>query len=166
MGRRRKPRWIDFQPGVTYFKPRGVTLASLKEVGLTFDEVEAIRLADLDGIEQIKAAKKMKISQSTFQRILEAAHKKIAEALVLGRAIKMEGGEIIMPRAGRGIGRGIGRGVGQGAGRGRMGGPFAAGPGGICVCTNPECKNEATHQVGVPCYQMKCPKCGSPMVRK
>lgn len=155
MPRRRKPRWIDFQPGVTYFKPRGVELASLEEMNLTLDELEAIRLADLDGVDQIKAAKKMKISQSTFQRILKVAHKKIAEALIKGKAIKVEGGEIIMPR-----------GRGRGAGRGRMGGPYAAGPGGICVCTNPECKNEVPHQVGVPCYQAKCPKCDSPMVRK
>lgn len=158
MGRRRKPRWIDFQPGVTYFKPRGITLASLEEVGLTLDEVEAIRLADLEGIDQTKAAKKMKISQSTFQRILKSAHKKIAEALVLGKAIKMEGGEVVMP--------GFGRGMGRGGGRGRMGGPFAAGPGGTCLCTNPECKNEVPHQAGVPCYQTKCPKCGSPMIRR
>jgi predicted DNA-binding protein (UPF0251 family) len=155
MPRRRKPRWVDFQPGITYFKPQGVTLASLKEVDLTLDELEAIRLSDLEGQEQIGAAKKMKVSQSTFQRILKAAHQKIAEALVKGKAIKVEGGEVIMPR-----------GRGRGAGRGRMGGPFAAGPGGVCVCTNPECKNEVSHQAGVPCYQAKCPKCGSPMVRK
>jgi len=164
MPRRRKPRWVDFEPGVTYFKPRGVTLASLEEVSLTLDEVEAVRLADFEGLEQIKAAKKMKVSQSTFQRILAEARKKIAEALVKGKAIKMEGGEIVMPRFGRGAG--MGRGPAAGGGRGRMGGPFAAGPGGTCVCTNPECKNEVTHQPGVPCYQTKCPKCGSPMIRK
>jgi predicted DNA-binding protein (UPF0251 family) len=162
MGRKKRLRWVGFQPGITYFKPRGVTLASLEEVGLTFDELEAIRLSDLDGQDQIKAAKKMKVSQSTFQRILTAAHRKIAEALVEGKAIKVEGGEVVMP----GFGRGAGRGMGRGGGRGRMGGPFSAGPGGVCVCTNPECKKEFSHQAGVPCYQTKCPKCGSPMVRK
>jgi len=65
-----------------------------------------------------------------------------------------------MPRF-NGRGFGIGRG-----GRGRMSGPLAAGPGGACICTNPSCKNEVIHAAGVPCYQMKCPKCGSPMVRK
>ena len=157
MPRRRKPRWIDFQPGVTYFKPRGVELTSLKEVSLTLDELEAIRLSDLDDVDQIKAAKRMKISQSTFQRILVSAHQKIAKALILGRAIKMEGGEIMMPRPRR---------RSAGGGRGRMGGPYAAGPGGACVCTNPECKNEVPHKVGVSCYEMKCEKCSSPMVRK
>ena len=72
---------------------------------------------------------------------------------------------------GRGAGRGLGRGLGRGpapvgAGRGRMGGPFSAGPVGECQCTNPECKNIIPHQVGVPCYQIKCPKCGSPVIRK
>jgi len=52
----------------------------------------------------------------------------------------------------------------RGFGRGR--GPFAAGPGGECICTNPECKHTVPHQAGVPCYSMKCPKCGSPMIRK
>jgi len=60
-------------------------------------------------------------------------------------------------------GRGIGRG---GAPGGRMGGPEAGGPDGICVCTNPECKYEMSHDRGIPCTEIKCPKCGSPMTRK
>jgi hypothetical protein len=64
----------------------------------------------------------------------------------------------------RGLGRGLGQ--GRGRGRGRMGGPLSAGPGGNCVCTNPSCKNEVPHMAGQPCYQRKCPKCSSPMVRK
>lgn len=162
MARPKRLRRIGFQPEITYFKPRGVTTPFLEEVSLEEDELEALRLADFQEIEQVEAAKKMKISQSTFQRILTGAHKKIAEALIIGKAIKVEGGEVVMPRAGRGPGRGLGRGVG----RGRMGGPFAAGPGGICLCTNPECKNEVPHAAGRPCYQVKCPKCGSPMIRK
>jgi hypothetical protein len=66
---------------------------------------------------------------------------------------------------GRGQNRGQGRGMGLGGGRGRMGGS-AAGLGGACICVNPECKYQASHQRGTPCYQMKCPKCGSPMTRK
>ena len=164
MPRQRKPREINFIPQVTYFKPQDIPPGTLKEVKLNLDELEAIRLADLKDQNQITIAQKMKISQSTLQRILSSARKKIAQALVKGQAIKMEGGEVIMPRFGRGPGRGAG--LGPGGGRGRMGGPFAAGPGGFCVCTNPNCKNEITHQAGVPCYQTKCPKCGSPMVRK
>lgn len=64
---------------------------------------------------------------------------------------------------GGGGGRGSGGGRGGGAGRGRMGGPYAAGPGGDCVC--PNCGNRVPHQVGVPCYNRSCPKCGTIMVR-
>jgi len=60
---------------------------------------------------------------------------------------------------------GRGRGFGRG-GRGRMGGQQQAGPAGVCVCTNPDCRNEVAHQVGVPCYRLKCPKCGSPMIHR
>jgi predicted DNA-binding protein (UPF0251 family) len=158
MPKPKKPRKVSFIPTTTYFKPQGVPLSSIKEVNLTLDELEAVRLVDLEGLEQITAAGKMKISQSTLQRILKKARKKNAGALVEGKAIKVEGGEVVMPR--------LGRGVGRGRGRGRMGGPYAAGPLGICVCTNPECKKTAPHQAGVPCYQVKCPKCGSPMVRR
>jgi predicted DNA-binding protein (UPF0251 family) len=169
MPRQKKPRQVGSEPETNYFKPRGVPLSFLREAILALDELEAIRLADLEDLGQIESAEAMKISQSTFQRILASAHKKIAEALVLGKAIKIEGGETMMPAGfGRGAGRGagMGRGAGRGGGRGRMGGPFAAGPGGTCLCTNPECKNEVSHQAGVPCYQTKCPKCGSPMIRK
>ena len=63
---------------------------------------------------------------------------------------------------GPGTGRGRGRGLGAGQGRGRMGG-FAMGPGGNCLC--PSCGHTVAHQVGVPCNQVKCPKCGQPMTR-
>lgn len=96
MPRPKRPRCISFLPGVTYFKPRGIPLSLLEEVGLSVDELEAIRLADYKDLDQNKAAKKMKISQSTFQRILTSAHKKIAEGLVQGKAIKIEGGEFKM----------------------------------------------------------------------
>lgn len=59
----------------------------------------------------------------------------------------------------------IGQSRGNGGGRGRMGGD-AAGLGGACVCTNPDCRHEMPHQRGVPCYQLRCPKCSSPMTRK
>jgi len=61
--------------------------------------------------------------------------------------------------------RNFGRGFG-GRGRGRKGGPKAAGPAGTCVCVNPGCGHEVPHRRSTPCYQMSCPKCGSPMIRK
>jgi len=68
----------------------------LKEVKLSIDELESIRLADLEGLEQAKAALRMKISRPTFGRIVESARRIIADAVVNGKALKIEGGEIIM----------------------------------------------------------------------
>jgi len=71
------------------------------------------------------------------------------------------------PGTGRGIGRssgGQGRGGGRGQGRGGQGGGFAAGPGGYCVC--PNCGERAIHQLGIPCYEQKCPKCSNAMTRE
>ncbi|MCK4591831.1 DUF134 domain-containing protein [Candidatus Parcubacteria bacterium] len=90
MTRPRIIRCVNFKPEVTYFKPQGIPLSSLEEIKLTIDELEAIRLKNYKGLEQTKCAEKMKISQSTFQRILTLANKKIADALINGRAIKIE----------------------------------------------------------------------------
>ena len=84
-----KRRLIRFNPDVTYFKPRAVPLSVLEEIDLNVDELEAIRLCDLKNLEQHEAAQKMKISQSTLQRILTTAHQKTAEALIKGKAIKI-----------------------------------------------------------------------------
>jgi predicted DNA-binding protein (UPF0251 family) len=89
MSRPPKPRKVIFDPNVTYFKPRAVPLSELAEVGLGVDELEALKYSDLEGLDQIKAAKKMRISQSTFQRILSQARRKVAEALIKGKAIKI-----------------------------------------------------------------------------
>jgi hypothetical protein len=161
MARPRRIRRIFFQPDVTYFKPAGIPMAHLKETTLSFDELEAIRLMDSEGLDQTQAAKKMKISQSTLSRLLGKGRKKLADAIIQGNAIKIQGGnfKMAMPR-GRGLGMGRSRGFGGG---GRMGG-FAAGPSGNCVC--PKCGYKELHQTGVPCYQKKCPKCGSPMIRE
>ena len=84
-----KPRRVLFDPDVVYFKPRAVPLFMLEEVDLGIDELEALRLCDYKNLEQTETAKKMKISQSTLQRILTSARKKIAEALIEGKAIKI-----------------------------------------------------------------------------
>ena len=89
-------RRVGFMPESNYFKPRGIPLAMLEEVVLTVDEFEAIRLADLEGLYQEQAAEKMNVSRPTFGRIVESAHKKVAEALVKGKALKIEGGEFEM----------------------------------------------------------------------
>jgi len=159
MPRPRICRRIFFNPRITYFKPAGVVLRNLQESILTKDELESIRLIDLENLEQSKAGKKMKISQSTLSRLLKSARKKVADALINAKAIKIQGGDFKMVQQ---RGRGMRRMAGAG-GRGRMGG-FAAGPEGVCKC--PKCGTEATHPIGMPCYQMKCPKCGNKMTRQ
>ena len=149
MPRPRRRRRVRFEPNITFFKPEGIRKIDLEESILTVDEFEAVRLKDLEGLDQEKAAKKMNISQPTFHRLIKSARKKIADSLVKGKAIKIEGGDYRM------VGRG----------RGRMGG-LSAGPGGVCICTNSECGHTMPHKRGTPCYQLKCPKCGSPMTRK
>ena len=92
MSRPLKCRKVGCQPGVSYFKPRGIPVSKLEEVVLTVDEFEAVRLADLEVLYQDVAAKRMNISRQTFGNIVGSAHKKIADAIVNGKAIKIEGG--------------------------------------------------------------------------
>jgi len=148
MARPRKERLIRFQPEITYFKPQNVPLRELEEISLTIDELESLRLAECENLSQTMAAEKMQIHQSTFQRNLTRARKKIADALINGKSIKIEGGAFKMPnrdgtgpegkgpmtgrKQGRckgnteeeqrprlGLGRRDGRGLGRGLGRGR-----------------------------------------------
>jgi uncharacterized protein len=89
-----KCRRICGHPKCAFFKPRGIPLDDLEVIGLTMDEFEAIRLADLDGLYQEYAAEKMNISRQTFGNIIESAHKKIADAIVHAKALKIEGGVV------------------------------------------------------------------------
>ena len=89
MPRPRLCRTIRFNPNITYFKPQGMPMRHLEVIELTAEEVEALRLKNIQGLEQNECAKKMNTSQSTFQRILSSAYKKISEALIKGKAIKI-----------------------------------------------------------------------------
>jgi predicted DNA-binding protein (UPF0251 family) len=80
------------------FKPAGVTLAELETVEMTLDELEALRLADLEGLYQEDAAARMGISRATLGRILESARRKVAESLVHGRALCIDGGPVVARR--------------------------------------------------------------------
>lgn len=88
------PRFVERVPQITYFKPAGVPLRQLEEVALTVDELEALRLKDLEGLEQEEAAERMGIARTTFRRVLVSARSKIADALVHGKAISIQGGPI------------------------------------------------------------------------
>ena len=101
MPRPKHCRRIGGMPARTYFKPAGVPLSALEEVGLELDELEALRLADLQGLYQEEAAERMGVSRPTFGRIIETARRKVAEALVAGKALRIEGGDVSMETARR-----------------------------------------------------------------
>ena len=92
MVRPKKNRIVAFKPDVSYFKPRGIPMINLIEVRLTVDEQESIRLADLLGASHEEAGRRMGVSRATFGRIVQQARKIVADALINGKAIKIEGG--------------------------------------------------------------------------
>jgi len=110
MPRPKKCRRVIEHTGVRYFKPHGIPMRFLETVSLTLDEMEAIRLADLEGMSQQEGAERMNVSRATFGRIVASARKKTADALYKGRAIKIEGGTIeYHPGGPHGRGRGFQR---------------------------------------------------------
>ena len=101
-GRPRMMRKIGLELESDYFKPAGVPMRTLQEVGLSVEELEAVRLVDLEDLEQEEAATKMGVSRKTLWRELQSAHKKIADALINGKAIKINGGDNMPKRDGTG----------------------------------------------------------------
>lgn len=97
MARPKCPRMVNCRPGYSYYKPSGIPVSALEEIALTLDELEAVRLADYEGLYQEQAAEAMKVSRQTFGRIITGAHKKIADALLNGKAMRIEEGLIDMP---------------------------------------------------------------------
>ncbi len=108
-----RKRFVRFWPNTTIFKPVGVPVRMLESIQLEADELEAIRLKDVENLEQEEVAKKMKISRPTVVRILKSARKKITDALVNGKAIEIISGQNanFTPKLKRrlGIKRGFGR---------------------------------------------------------
>ena len=96
MPRPRCCRTVGSMPASEYFKPRGIPLSDLEEIVLTIDEFEAVKLADYEQLYQEDAANRMKISRQTFGRIIDAAHQKLADALIHGKALKIEGGQYVL----------------------------------------------------------------------
>lgn len=89
---RYKSRRVAFVPDAKYFRPMGIPSKCLDEVILSVEEVEALRLKDMEHLEQEEGAEKMNVSRPTFQRILTSARQKMAEALLKGKSIRIEGG--------------------------------------------------------------------------
>lgn len=94
MVRPRRRRKVSGEFCTTYFKPAGIPVRTLQTINLSIDELEAVRLTDFEELYQADAAEKMNVSRQTLGNILKSAHKKIAEALILGKAIRIEGGAI------------------------------------------------------------------------
>ena len=141
VGRPTNCRSVQDLPKITCFRPDGVPCRGLKSVVLTVDELEAIRLADKEGLYQLDASARMSVSRQTFGRILESAHKKVAEAILDGKKLCIQGGVIkqicdILPDERPDI----------------------------CVC--PECGCEVPHLKGEPCRDNTCSQCGISLKRK
>ncbi len=98
MPRPQRRRCIRTMPGTCLFGPLGTPSGEHSEVTLSLDEYEALRLADYEGLYQEAAALRMGVSRQTFGRILEGAHKKVAEALVYGKILRLEGGNTILTK--------------------------------------------------------------------
>ena len=95
-GRCRGPRWIECLPTITDFRPQGVPAEKLDTIILTPEELEAIRLVDLEGLQQGEAALRMGVSRKALWNDLKLARRKVAEALVSGRAIRIVGGTYLL----------------------------------------------------------------------
>jgi len=98
MARPHKCRWISTDPPARVFKPAGIPLRETETVTLRLDELEALRLGDLEGLYHGDAAKQVNVSRATFGRLIESARRKVAEALVHGLAVRVEGGTVAMKR--------------------------------------------------------------------
>lgn len=94
-GRPKCPRHVEQMPDITYFKPKGVPISELEVVALRVEELEALRLMDVEGLKQEDAAAKVGVSRRAFWEDLKAARMKVAFALTTGKAIEIKGGNYI-----------------------------------------------------------------------
>jgi len=99
MARPVKLRYVTQLPIAGFFRPMGIPVSVLQVVQLSVEEVEAIRLKDLEGLEQEECAEKMHISRPTFHRILESGRMNLADALINGKAIQIDGGNFGLPQS-------------------------------------------------------------------
>jgi predicted DNA-binding protein (UPF0251 family) len=122
---------------VDFFKPRGIPLRELEEERLSVEELEALKLADIEGLYQEDAAERMEVSRPTFQRVLKSARGKVARCLVEGKALGIEGGNYVL------------------GGKGRT-----------FECLSCEHRWEQPFGSGVRACETTCPECGQMTVRR
>ncbi len=132
-----KPRYVSDEPRVGYFKPKGIPLRELEEERLSVEELEALRLADVECLYQEEAAARMEVSRPTFHRILREARAKVARCLIEGKALGIEGGNYVL------------------AGDTRI---FAC-----CSCGH---QWDEPFGTGIRACEASCPKCGGRTVRR
>jgi predicted DNA-binding protein (UPF0251 family)/predicted Fe-Mo cluster-binding NifX family protein len=94
MARPKKCRHITEYPKACYFKPQGIPIYELTESYLSLEGIEAIRLADYQGLNHEQSARLMKISRHTFGRILTTARRTMAQTIIEGQALRIEGGNV------------------------------------------------------------------------
>ena len=196
--RPKRRRRLSEPPPVSGFVPEGGDFSSASEdtVILHFEEYEAIKLADYEGLSQLEASKRMQVSRPTFTRIYDAARKKVAKAFIENKRLSIEGGHVefeadwyrcencgsvFKRKAGRkaescpvcGDGhivplqQAAGTFPSGGFGGGRRGGGrFHGGRGAGGFCICPKCDFKVKHTPGVPCGSMLCPQCNIRMVRE
>ncbi|MCZ7557265.1 MAG: DUF134 domain-containing protein [Bacteroidia bacterium] len=133
-------RIVSETPEHRYFKPAGIPMHLLREITLSVDEFEALRLADILGLYQDEAARSMGVSRATFGRIVETARRKTAEALLHGQALRIEGGSYMESKHHAGAAKAQ------------------------CIC--PKCGVTVAHQRGIPCRETRCPACNTVMLRE
>jgi len=126
MPRQKKTRYCREIEGYNLYKPAGIPMGQMRISELGLDELEAMRLCDVEGRQQTEAAQLMGVSRGTVQRLLESGRRKTADALVHGKALSFSDAEHVCigtrPEVGRGRG-GYGRRRGRYAGPGRLGQP-------------------------------------------
>ena len=97
-GRPKCLRNVSQIPDIDYFKPRGIPLRDLEQVIVSIEELEAIRLVDFEGLEHEESAQKMNVSRKTLWRDLKSGRKKVADALINGKAILITGGDFVVKK--------------------------------------------------------------------
>ena len=137
MARPAKPRFVTGEPCVDFFKPRGIPLRELEKECLSVEELEALKLVDIEGLYQEDAAERMEVSRPTFQRVLRSARGKVARCLVEGKALGIEGGNYVL-----------------------------TGEGKTFECLSCEHSWEESFGSGVRACETVCPECGKMTVRR
>jgi len=188
--RPKRYRKVGMPPQLTGFKPIGIPFKLVENISILFEEYEALRLADYDNLSQAQAAKKMNISRPTFARIYDSVRKKISQAFVEGKAIIIEGGDVMFDKqwyrckdcytvlpinkkkqesictncSSENIEH-----INESIKFWRMGKHSQYGANRceqltFCICT--ACGHKMPHKHGIPCKNIECPNCGNMMVRE